>query len=156
MTITRRPPKTVTVELAGFTGKRVVLNANATEGATVGVDLFAPDGSLVNWSDILNPATSTPASASAETTDELPEGLTNLYFTKPRVATALAPGAGITLSTDGSGVTTIADTASVLENLSDQLGVLLTDQLGVELTSNTIPGAYLNHAQVMARIALGF
>lgn len=213
MTPPRRTPKTITVELAGFTGKRASLNANATEGATVGTDLFAPDGSLVTWAQILNPSTPSTGSgptttddlpegayhlyfttqraqdavggiltntanvtlaydgvahtikadltnvtviaggalkkygfdskgrlsqSSAATTNDLTEGTTNLYFTNPRVAASLVQGAGIVLSTDVSGNTTIANASSVLPLLTDQSGVNLTDQSGVQLTGNSI------------------
>lgn len=186
--------------------------ADATKGATVGVDLYDPSGNLVQWSDILNPAvtpttfngtsddvpegqwnlyftnqraqdavgatltntanitltydgvghtikadltTITPTSGgslkkvsfdtkgrrtqeAAATTDDLSEGTTNLYFTKPRVAASLVQGAGIVLSSDGAGNTTIASASAVLPNLTDQAGVNLTDQTGVQLTGNSI------------------
>ncbi len=71
------------------------------------------------------------------TTDDLTEGTTNLYFTKPRVGAALSAGAGITITTDpGTGISTIAESALTIPNLTDQTGVNLTDQASVILTAN--------------------
>lgn len=75
--------------------------------------------------------------AAAATTDDLTEGTTNLYFTKPRVAGSLIPGAGITITTDGAGNSTIAETGSILSNLTDQALVLMTDQSAIQLTDNS-------------------
>lgn len=206
------------VPVYGNESKAVHVEPGATKGATVGTNLYGPDGSLVKWSDILN-APSTPASSSSvtgttddldegsfnlyftnkraqdavgnilqnsanvslaynavtpyikadlidvtltsggalmrygfdakgrlsqqasATTDNLAEGSANLYFTKARVGSALQSGAGITLSTDAtSGITTIAETALILQPLTDQSMVTLTDQTGTNITANSANG----------------
>lgn len=50
--------------------------------------------------------------------DDLVEGTTNKYFTNARVAAALAQGAGISLSVDGAGVTTISSSGGSSTNLA--------------------------------------
>jgi hypothetical protein len=202
----------IRIPVHGNALKSVVIPKTAAAGAQVGVNLLAPDGSVVKWSDILNPPTSTNSgsfngtsddvpegqfnlyftarraqdavgsivanssnvtlayvggtsltadltnvtvttggtlrkwafdskgrlmASNTATTDDLTEGTTNLYFTKPRVASAIVAGAGISLSTDGSGVTTIAESALILPNLTDQTGNNLTDQSLVQLTGNS-------------------
>lgn len=71
-------------------GVKVVNTApsNATKGATVGTDLYDPSGKLVQWSDILNPAVT--STAFNGTSDDVPEGQFNLYFTNRRAQDALA------------------------------------------------------------------
>jgi hypothetical protein len=70
------------------------------------------------------------AGTSSATTDDLSEGSTHLYFTKPRVAASLIQGTGIELDVDGSGNTRIS---LVVEDG----GVLLTDWAGNQLTDWT-------------------
>jgi len=79
---------------------------------------------------------------STATTDDLAEGVSNLYFTNQRVASALSAGPGITLNTDmTTGVTTVADSSLILANLTDQALDNLTDQSSVQLTENSASGA---------------
>lgn len=78
------------VPVYGNESKAVHVEPGATKGATVGTNLYGPDGSLVKWADILN-APSTPSSSSniAGTTDDLDEGSFNLYFTNKRAQDAV-------------------------------------------------------------------
>lgn len=47
--------KRVGVQLFGFQNRKVVIDSGATEGATIGRDLFLPDGTLITVNQILNP-----------------------------------------------------------------------------------------------------
>lgn len=78
---------------------------------------------------------------SSATTDDLAQGSTNLYFANSLVASALAAGPGINLSTDGSGVTTISDASLTLADLHDQADDNLTSQSLVQLTANSVVGS---------------
>ena len=73
---------------------------------------------------------------SAASTDDLAEGSANLYFTKFRVAAALAQGSGINLTTDpGTGVTTISWVPVTQGNdLADWATIDLIDWSNVQLT----------------------
>lgn len=90
--------------------KSITVDTEATKGAQVGVNLLAPDGSLVKWSDILNVSTTPASSLSNNTTDDLDEGQFNLYFTNRRAQDAvggiLADSANVTLAyVGGSSIT---------------------------------------------------
>jgi hypothetical protein len=86
----------------------VTAENGATKGATIGVDVRLRDGSLY-----------VPASGSTadrlRTTDGLPEGAFNLYYTPARVyakvKTIIQPGANITLDWD-DGAQTVVISAS--------------------------------------------
>jgi hypothetical protein len=67
--------------------KSVVVDTEATKGAQVGINLLDPSGKLVNWSDILNPKTTTGSTLNS--TDDLQEGQWNLYFTNKRAQDAV-------------------------------------------------------------------
>lgn len=98
-------------------------NVTVTAGGTLRKWAFDSKGRLL----ASNPAT----------TDDLTEGTSNLYFTKPRVGAALSAGAGITITTDPiTGISTISESALTIPNLTDQTGVNLTDQASVILTAN--------------------
>ena len=99
----------------------VTIESTATIGAQVGVNLIAPDGTLVRWDQIANDAAATPSGFN--TTDDLQEGQWNLWFTSERaqdaVGSILANSANVTLTYvdngDGAGsitadLTTLADT----------------------------------------------
>jgi hypothetical protein len=91
--------KTARVQIYGMTGKYVVVDTDATDGATVGVNLFWPDGSKVTEAQLrsaISGAGSSPASA-AGTSDEVDEGQYNLYFTVKRAQDAVG---GILTDTD--------------------------------------------------------
>ena len=80
--------KTVRVQLYGITGKYVVVNSEATAGATVGDNLKWPDGSTVTV-DQLKAITSPPSSQDIGTSDDVLEGQYNLYFTGKRAQDAV-------------------------------------------------------------------
>lgn len=67
------------------------------------------------------------------TTNNLTEGGTNLYFTKPRVASALVEGTGIQLTVDIDGNTTIALAGATGGLLEDWSGSQLADWDGGNL-----------------------
>lgn len=94
--------------------------ADATKGATVGLDLYDPSGNLVQWSDILNPAV-TPTTFNG-TSDDVSEGQWNLYFTNQRaqdaVGAILTNSSNITLTYDSTAHTIVADFANQSANLA--------------------------------------
>ena len=91
--------------------KAVTVNLDATNGATLGVNLFAADGKTLLTLASLGAPTTSPGvtggstaapSVSGETTDDLQEGQFNLYFTNARAAAAapiqsLAEGTNVTI-----------------------------------------------------------
>lgn len=90
--------------------RSVVVDTEATQGATVGVDLRWQDGSLVAESDIRNAQarSSTPAGQGQDlTTDDVAEG-GSLYFTAQRAEDAvggiLANSANVTLTYAGNAI----------------------------------------------------
>lgn len=99
--------KTARVQLYGITGKHVVVNTDATAGATVGSDLKWPDGSTVTEAQLR--AASAPSGGSSSdisTSDDLDEGQYNIYFTQQRAQDAvggiLVDTATIDFTYDGS------------------------------------------------------
>lgn len=82
--------RTLRVPIHGKNGFRDI-NPDATEGATLGVNLFNPDGSLVTLGQFnVTPGQGIGSSYSGPTnTDGLPEGLTNFYFTDARAQAAV-------------------------------------------------------------------
>ena len=90
---------------------------DATKGAQVGVDLKAPDGSLVKWADILNPPASQEQANFNGTSDDVPEGQFNLYFTNERAQDAvgliLQNSANVTLTYNDTANTITADLTNV-------------------------------------------
>jgi hypothetical protein len=116
---------------------KVSVEAGATKGAQVGVNLTDPQGNLVKWSDILNVAT-TPGggSSSITTTDDLDEGAFNLYFTDRRaqdaVGAILDNTSNITLTYDNSdpGNNIKADLTDVTPGSSGRLYGLSFDSKG--------------------------
>src|SRR5580692_10030407 len=71
-------------------GGSATIDVGATNGAQVGVNLYDPNGDLVQWSSILNVTSSSSSSTgSITTTDELDEGEYNLYFTDLRAQDAV-------------------------------------------------------------------
>lgn len=76
------------LQLYGFTGKYALVNLDATEGSTVGVDLRWKDGSLVSESQ-LRASLKPDDSSGPDTTDELDEGQYNRYFTDQRAQDAV-------------------------------------------------------------------
>lgn len=79
----------VKVPLYGNLSKAALMEAGATKGAQVGVNLTDPDGNVVQWNDILNVTQSSAQGSSITTTDDLDEGAFNLYFTDERAQDAV-------------------------------------------------------------------
>jgi hypothetical protein len=97
----------------------VQVEAGATVGATFGVNLLMPDGTLATTAKLAALfGTGTPADSSINTTDDLEEGQWNLWFTNRRaqdaVGAILANSATISLAYVGG--TSITAT---LNNLAD-------------------------------------
>jgi len=94
----------VSVPLFGNPMKQVKLDSKATEGAVVGVNLFAADGTVYTLDQILNSKVTTSGitNLSGFTSDDLQEGQFNLYFTNRRAEDAvggiLANSANVTLT----------------------------------------------------------
>lgn len=98
----------------------VVVDTAATVGATVGVDLYWPDGRVVTAADLTAGTTGT---VTIRTTDRLFEGRYNLYFTDERVddrvAQLLVEGDDISLAYDDDGNTlTISSTAGTFQSIA--------------------------------------
>jgi len=74
------------VQLYGITGKYVVVETDATIGATVGKDLRWPNGSVVTEDDLKPKA---PTSTGPNTSDDVNEGQFNRYFTDERAQDAV-------------------------------------------------------------------
>jgi hypothetical protein len=90
--------KTSRVQLYGITGKYVVVDTDATDGATVGLNLFWPDGSKVTEAQLRAAiAGNESRGSSSDVTDDIEEGQFNLYFTPKRAQDAVG---GILLDTD--------------------------------------------------------
>ena len=179
----RSPRNPVTVCVYQTT-RVIQIDADATYGAQIGVNLLLPNGKVATMADfqngngtIVGPATTDELAEGqynfyftdkraqsavgdiltdtstvhlaydgtgntikadlvgfgALTTDDLDEGTDNLYFTKPRVAGALAEGIGIDLSVDGDGNTTISLTGATGGLLTDWSGGQLEDWAGGNL-----------------------
>lgn len=83
-----RPTRKVKVALHGQPGSATI-NPNATEGAVLGVNLRNEDGSLVTLEQLgATSSDSTPDSPT--TTDSVPEGSSNLYYTDVRADARIA------------------------------------------------------------------
>lgn len=82
--------------------RAVTIDADATVGARIGVDLLMPDGTLATTAKLQALLGSTPGNSNSgpTTTDELDEGAHNRYFTAARAAAA----APIQSVRQGSGV----------------------------------------------------
>src|SRR5690349_2794489 len=90
------PVKRVRVALAGRAG-HVDVEQGATAGATLGVNLYNEDGTLVTLEQIAAEIVSAVftlseagGSTSPGTTDALPEGTSNLYYTDARADARIA------------------------------------------------------------------
>lgn len=112
---TRRLAK---VPLFGNAAKAVTVEAGATVGAQIGVNLLMPDGSLATTAKLQALfGDGTPSDGSINTTDDLEEGAWNLWFTDRRAQDAvggiLADTATIDLAyTAGTSITaTLKDLA---------------------------------------------
>jgi hypothetical protein len=113
----------IRVPVHGNAMKAVIINSDATEGATVGVNLFAPDGkTLVQWADILNPKV-TAGSGFTGTTDDVDEGQFNLYFTKKRAQDAVGE---ILVDSDTISLTYDPSVPSIKAELVDLQAIALT------------------------------
>lgn len=78
--------KSARVQLFGFTGKYATVNLDATEGATVGLNLRWADGTLVTEQELRGSSSESP---DLSTTDDLDEGRYNLFFTDRRAQDAV-------------------------------------------------------------------
>jgi len=113
---TRRLAK---VPLFGNAAKAVTVEAGATVGAQIGVNLLMPDGSLATTAKLQALfGDGTPSDGSINTTDDLEEGAWNLWFTDRRAQDAvggiLADTATIDLAyTAGTSIT------ATLKDLTD-------------------------------------
>ncbi|MEO9079608.1 MAG: hypothetical protein ABI268_09885 [Rhodanobacter sp.] len=98
--------------------KSVTVNLDATNGAQIGLNVLAPDGSLVKWTDILNVSATTSTGTPATTTDDLNEGQFNLYFTTIRAQNAVG---AILANTATIGLAYVTGTSikATLNNLAD-------------------------------------
>lgn len=145
--------------------RSVVVDTEATQGATVGVDLRWQDGSLVAESDILNAQaqSSSPAGQGQDlTTDDIAEGQANLYFTNQRAEDAvggiLANSANVTLTYASGKIT--ADLTDVVLTAGGTLQKLAFDAKGrlsqesAATTSDLAEGTnlYYTDARADARI----
>ncbi|MGE7136046.1 hypothetical protein ACQKIE_00235 [Luteibacter sp. NPDC031894] len=81
--------KNVKVPLFGNPGKSATIDAEATNGATVGKNLFNSDGSLVTAAQLSGGTAAPNASSDLGTSDDLDEGGYNLYFTDRRAQDAV-------------------------------------------------------------------
>lgn len=81
--------KNVKVPLFGNPGKSATIDAEATNGAVVGKNLFNADGSLVNASQLSGGSSAPVSSNDLGTSDDLDEGSYNLYFTGRRAQDAV-------------------------------------------------------------------
>ena len=73
----------------GNTRRAVLIkDVNATYGATVGVNLYQQDGTVISLDDILNSKVAQQGGSLPRSTDSVPEGQYNLYFTTARAQTA--------------------------------------------------------------------
>lgn len=106
--------KNVKVPLFGNPGKSATLDALATEGAIVGVNLRRQNGALVTDADF--GGGSTGNAPDLGTTDDLDEGGYNLYFTDRRARDAV--GAAL-VDTDSIDFTYTAYPASIKADLKD-------------------------------------
>lgn len=94
--------------------RAIKIDAAATYGAQIGVDLLMPDGSVSTVAKLQGLfGAGTGTSGGPGTTDELDEGAFNLYFTDKRAQSAvgdiLENTANVTLTYDGGGNTIKAD-----------------------------------------------
>lgn len=112
------------VPVYGTVGKSVQINPNATDGATVGTNLFDPSGNLVRWDQILNPSAQ-GTGQTIDSTDDVDEGSYNLYFTIERaqdaVGQALTNTANITFTYNDPANTISADLTNVTLGSSGRL-----------------------------------
>jgi len=109
----RKPVTPVNVQIYQ-TLRTVLLDASATYGAQIGVDLLMPDGSVSTVAKLQALfGLGTGGSGGPSTTDELDEGQYNLYFTDKRAQSAvgdiLENSVNVTLEYDGAGNTITAD-----------------------------------------------
>jgi hypothetical protein len=106
--------RNVRVPLFGNVAKSVTVDADATDGATIGVNLRKPDGTLVTLDELGGGSTAPPNDLT--TTDDLDEGGYNLYFTNKRAQDAVG---GILV--DSSSIDFTYDTAapSITATLKD-------------------------------------
>jgi len=81
--------KNVKVPLFGNPGKSATIDAEATNGATVGKNLFNPDGSLVTPAQLSGGTVPPGSTNDLGTSDDLDEGSYNLYFTERRAQDAV-------------------------------------------------------------------
>ncbi len=108
------------------------------------------------------------STATVDSTDTIPEGTTNLYYTDERardaIAAALTAGTGITVTpNDGSDTITIASTVTQYtdEMARDALGAAITAGTGISVTPSdvgdtiTIASTVTQYTDEMARDALG-
>lgn len=79
--------KNVRVPLHGNVAKSVTLDADATNGAVVGTNLWKPDGTLVTMQDFGEGASG--SGPGIDTSDDLDEGGYNFYFTNRRAQDAV-------------------------------------------------------------------
>ena len=156
--------KTAKVALFGNVAKSATINLGATVGAQVGVNLLAPDGTLVNWAQILNQKPS--ASGALTTTDGLDEGQFHLYFTNRRsqdaVGGILANSANVTLAYVG-GTSITANLTPITFGGSGSLYAFTFDTYGrvvdyrTPSTTDLAEGTnlYFTAARVLAAILAG-
>lgn len=155
------------VPVYGNESKAVHVEPGATKGATVGTNLYGPDGSVVKWSDIVNvPASSHSASSSLATTDDLDEGSYNLYFTNKRARDAvggiLLNSANVTLAYNATAPSIVADLTDITPTSGGSLKKFAFDTKGRRInessatTSDLAEGTnlYYTDARVDARIAV--
>lgn len=96
--------KRVGVQLFGLQNRKVIIDSAATEGATIGRDLFWPDGTLITEAEVRNPAgsgsstPSTPAQNLWATLIGIPAYIKSL-------AALATSGFVVRLAADGSAVT---------------------------------------------------
>lgn len=85
-----KPESTIRVPLYDQPRGYRDIDPKATQGAVLGENVFNPDGSLVTIAQFAGPAL--PPGSFPSTTDGLPEGSLNLYYTNARADARVAAG----------------------------------------------------------------
>lgn len=97
-----------------------------------------PDQSTANFSDLYDFGTSSAIVASTETTDGLPEGTTNLYFTEARVRTTPLTGLSLASSADITSADTVISAMGKLQAQLDSSSVTLAGDVTGSSGANTV------------------
>jgi hypothetical protein len=101
--------------------KSVQVNSAATDGAQIGQNLYDPNGNVISeeqWDALINASSGTAEPGNVAlanyTTDDLDEGIYNLYFTNLRAQNAV----GSILQSPGGVVLTYVEGTSISADLN--------------------------------------